>query len=327
MTSQEEQLLNGLIQRVQQTQLPEKDNEAELLLQRSLAQNPDALYILCQTVLVQQYALEQGQKQLSEARQQLDDLKQGQATAQPEHHTSFLGNLFGGGTQTAPAPVARPNAAVPPPEYAPVPYPQQGSGWSQPQPPGYGPSYGPGYGGPPPAYGQPYGAPPQYAPASSGLFGGGGFGGGGFLQGALQTAAGVAAGEMAFRGIEDLMHGFGQSSRFESDRALGGLDGRPEVVNNYYGDEHKKDDSFGDRLQAADGDKSGLSSDIEDRRGERQGFMGDSESGSREGFTDQDIDQDGDSGSEDLANDDNLDNGDAFDGVDDSSDFDSGNDS
>jgi len=41
MTSQEEQLLNGLIQRVQQTQLQEKDNEAELLLQRSLAQNPE----------------------------------------------------------------------------------------------------------------------------------------------------------------------------------------------------------------------------------------------------------------------------------------------
>jgi len=321
MTSQEEQLLNGLIQRVQQTQLQEKDNEAELLLQRSLAQNPDALYILCQTVLVQQYALEQVQKQLSEARQQLDELKQRQAPAQPEHHTSFLGNLFGGGAQPAPAPVTRPNTPVPPPEYAPVPYPQQGSGWSQPQP-SYGPGYGANYGGPPSGYGQPYGAP-QYAPAPSGLFGGGSF-----LQGALQTAAGVAAGEMAFRGIEDLMHGFGQGPRYESDRALGGFDGRPEVVNNYYGDEHKEHDSFGDRLQAADGDKSGLSPDIEDRRGERQGFLGNSENGTREGFTDQDIDQGGDSGSEDFTDDDTgLDNGDAFDGMDDSNDFDAGNDS
>jgi hypothetical protein len=68
-------------------------------------------------------------------------------------------------------------------------------------------------------------------------------GGGGFLQGALQTAAGVAAGALAFEGVESLMHGFG-----------GMGEGRPveEVVNNYYGDDKGERDGH---------DGSGISSD------------------------------------------------------------------
>lgn len=46
MTPQEEQLLNSLVERVNQTQLQEKDPEAEALLNRSLGPNPGALYIL-----------------------------------------------------------------------------------------------------------------------------------------------------------------------------------------------------------------------------------------------------------------------------------------
>jgi hypothetical protein len=216
MTPQEQQLLDGLIQRVEQTQLPEKDQEAERRLAQTLGRNPDALYILCQTVLVQQYALEQAQKQLADAKQQLAEVTQ----PPPQQHTSFLGGLFGGG-QVAPPP---------PPPYSPV-YGGQ---------PGYMPV-----------------APPQYVPVS------GGFGGGGFLQGALQTAAGVVAGEMAFRGIEDLMHGFGHEAGYGSDRelGLGGYD-RPAVETNY-GDD--SGGGFGDRLGAADGDQ-GISPDIEDRR-------------------------------------------------------------
>ncbi len=62
MTPQEQQMLEGLIQRVNQTQLQEKDFDAEEMLQQTLGRNPDALYILAQTVLVQQYALDQAQK-------------------------------------------------------------------------------------------------------------------------------------------------------------------------------------------------------------------------------------------------------------------------
>ena len=82
MTPQEESMLNDLIGRVQQTQLTEKDPEAEQLLNQSLGRNPNALYILAQTVLVQNYALEQAQAQLSELRQQTQALQQQQGPSE-----------------------------------------------------------------------------------------------------------------------------------------------------------------------------------------------------------------------------------------------------
>ncbi|HTH53249.1 MAG TPA: DUF2076 family protein, partial [Edaphobacter sp.] len=84
MTPQEQEMLQGLIQRVNQTQLSEKDFDAEEMLQQTLGRNPDALYVLAQTVLVQQYALDQAQQQLDQLRQQ-----------QPKRATSFLGSLLG----------------------------------------------------------------------------------------------------------------------------------------------------------------------------------------------------------------------------------------
>ena len=54
----------------------------------------------------------------------------------------------------------------------------------------------------------------------------------------MQTAAGVAAGALAFEGIESLMHGFGQSAGYSQGLGgFGGRDERPEVINNYYGDD------------------------------------------------------------------------------------------
>jgi hypothetical protein len=280
MTPQEQQLLDGLIQRVQQTRLPEKDQQAEQMLRQALGQNPDALYILCQTVLVQQYALDQAQAQLTDAKEELEALKQA-PPPQQQSHTSFLGGLFGGGQSNTPAP--------PPPQqsqYAPV-----------------------NYGAPPPQqYGQPQYGQPQYAPPPpQGGFGGGG----GFLQGAMQTAAGVAAGALAFEGIESLMHGFGHSAGYGSDRDIGGFGGgQPEVINNYYeGDRggHDSGDGFGDRLSAADGDK-GLSPDVEDRRGFAD-TGDDSGSGSGDQFADDgssDDFSDSDSGDDSGSNDDNY---------------------
>src|ERR1700735_4516143 len=88
MTPQEESMLNDLIGRVQQTQLTEKDPEAEQLLLQGLGRNPNALYILAQTVLVQKYALEQ-------ATAQINQLQQAPPPPQPAHTTSFLGSLLG----------------------------------------------------------------------------------------------------------------------------------------------------------------------------------------------------------------------------------------
>jgi uncharacterized protein len=134
MTPQEEVMLNDLIGRVEQTQLAEKDPEAEQLLNQSLARNPDALYILAQTVLVQKYALEQATAQLEQLRRQ--------PATQPAHSTSFLGNLL---NRFDPAPP--PTPPPPPPGYG---APPAGQAWNT--VPSYGPppvppAYGGGGGG------------------------------------------------------------------------------------------------------------------------------------------------------------------------------------
>ena len=216
MTPQEEQLLNSLVERINQTQLQEIDVQAEALLQQTLGRNPDALYILAQTVLVQNIALEQ-------AKAQVTQLQQAQQTQQqPAHATSFLGRLLG--ERDTPAPQqyqAPPQAGTPMPGYQPV-----------------NPQYtqAPQYAQAPPQYGPPYGDP-QYAA------------GGGqpsFLRGAMQTAAGVAAGALAFEGVESILHGFGHPGMGWGGPGFGmggGMMGggfeRPveeTVVNNYYDD-------------------------------------------------------------------------------------------
>ncbi|HEY6413992.1 MAG TPA: DUF2076 domain-containing protein [Edaphobacter sp.] len=200
MTTQEEQMLQFLAERVNTTQLSEKDPEAEQFLQKTLGQNTNALYILAQTVLVQQYALDQAQKQLSDTRAQLDQLRQ-QQQQQPKPATSFLGNLLGHNNEPpAPPPPPPPYAQ---PQFTPVPTSALPT----------------------------YGAPQYSAPQSSS-----------FLGTAMKTAAGVAAGALAFEGIESLMHGFGHSSGSGLGFGGGGFGGfgesnRPEeIVNNYYGD-------------------------------------------------------------------------------------------
>ena len=166
MTQQEQQLLNGLIDRVNKTQLASKDAEAESLLNSAFGNNPDALYILCQTVLVQQFAMDNAQRQLTAARAEIDALKQ----AKPEQHGSFLGNLFGlgKGDDAPPPPAATPQTpaayANQPTGYAPVHNPAAPPyGYAQ-QPP---PPAGYGYGGGSPQAGY---APPM---GGGGMFGGG----------------------------------------------------------------------------------------------------------------------------------------------------------
>jgi uncharacterized protein len=130
MTPQEQDMIGDLIDRVQKTQLAEKDPDAEQMLQEGLGRTPDALYILAQTVLVQKYALDQAQSQLAQAKDQIQQLQQ---HPEPKHATSFLGNLLG--MNQTPAP--------PPPPYAPVGY---GAG-PYPGGPAYGPPPGMGMSG------------------------------------------------------------------------------------------------------------------------------------------------------------------------------------
>jgi hypothetical protein len=221
-----------LTERINQTQLQEKDPDAQNLLGRELGANSDALYIMAQTLLVQNMALEQLKSQVAQLQQQLQ-----QAQQQPAHTTSFLGRLLGERDE--------PRTPQPPPPY-PAQQPQQ-QGW---QPvPNYQQA-------PPPQYAQPQYAQPQYVSAPVGQPS--------FLRGAMQTAAGVAAGALVFEGIESLMHPYGHGSGWGGPGmgtfggGFGGGFERPveeTVINNYYdkpgqtgGEHHVADGRLNDQL-------------------------------------------------------------------------------
>jgi uncharacterized protein len=196
MTPEERQMLAGLFERVASTASTPRDPQAETFIADAVRSVPYAPYVLAQTVLVQQQALENASRRLAEL--------EAQAKAAPQEETSFLGNLgkslFGGG-QSAPAPAPRPSydasAYQRQPTYAPPPQP----------------AYAPAQ------QGGPWGAPQAAPPA-----------GGGFMQSALTTAAGVAGGVVLAHSLGSLFGG-GQSGY-----ALGGGGGLGggEVVNNFY---------------------------------------------------------------------------------------------
>ncbi len=110
MTPQERELIEAVAQRLRGTRLPEKDAEADRLIQSQIGSVPDALYVLTQAVIVQEQGLKHAQARI----QQLEAAAQ-QAGSAPRHG-GFLGGLFGGGSQQ---PAAQP-APPPPAEAQPV---------------------------------------------------------------------------------------------------------------------------------------------------------------------------------------------------------------
>lgn len=178
MTPDERKMLQDLADKIAQTPAPPKDAEAEEFIRTRIGNRPDALYLMTQTVLIQNLALEQAQRQI----QQLQ-----QSGSQPASGGSFLGQQS--------APRGQQYAAPPPPQYAP---PQS-------------------------AY-----APPSPSEPPS------------FLRGAAQTAAGVAAGALAFEGIRSLFshpgYGYGGLGGFGGGGFVGAPPVEETVVNNYYDD-------------------------------------------------------------------------------------------
>ena len=181
MTPQERDVLLPLLDKLRQTRLPNKDDEADRYIHETVQEQPDLAYILTQTVLMQDYALHAAQDRISALQAQV---QQGQ-TQQPQPSSGgFLGGLFGGGASHAAQPQAQP----------------QTSPWGsvQAQRPSYGPQIATAM--------QPGAGQPSFlrsaATTAAGIaggallfqgleglmgghggFGGGGFGGGGFLGG------------------------------------------------------------------------------------------------------------------------------------------------
>jgi hypothetical protein len=227
MTPQERDLITALLGRLQQQSGRPRDPEADALIGEAGARIPDALYLLVQTVLIQDLALHDAQNRIAELERLRDDAPSGSDAA-----PSFLppratqGSVPSAGrwsnTASGAAPQREPawSQSAPPPNAAqPV----------APPPYGYGP--GPGYG-------------PQMLTG----------GGSDFLRQAAATAAGVVGGSLLFQGLH---------SMFAPSLGSGFLAGTPmqpgiseTVINNYYNDDHPTQQA--DTTQSDNNDQAGV---------------------------------------------------------------------
>lgn len=248
MSPEERQLLQGLFDRMRSNANNPRDREAEQMIADNVRQQPYAPYLLAQTVIVQDQALQAANDRLQQLEQQVQDLERNQP--QQSAGGGFLSSIFGGGGNPSPR-------QAPPP---------QRPGWNQ-----------GGYpqGGPPQGYPQGGFAPQQGGPWSGGMPMQQG-GGGGFLQGALGAAAGVAGGVLLADSIKGLFGGHNNSLGIAS--GVPGMGGGETVVNNYYGDgtsaDHQQD---ADQDAAFLNDGGGTSADRQQDADQDQDFAQDAD--------------------------------------------------
>ena len=234
MTPQERQVLADLFERIRSAAAAPRDAEAEAFIAEAVRAQPYAPYLLAQTALVQQHALDAAAQRIQELEAK---------AVQPAQESGFLGNLgrslFGGG-QPAPRPGydagAYQRAAAPPP--------------AAPAAPAYAPPAGP-WGAPPAASGGGFlasamttatgvaggllaanaiesllggGRGGLFGPAG---FGGGGFGGGGttinnFYDAPPDAGAGAVDAALPDAGLDS--GGFQDASDYDAGSDGGGFD-------------------------------------------------------------------------------------------------------
>lgn len=113
MTPDERNMLQDLATKVAQTPAPPRDAEAEEFIRKNIGARPDALYLMTQTVLIQNLALQRAQ-------QQIQELQRASQPTQVSTGSSFLGGAAprsSGYAQTGQP--AQQYAPPPPPQYAP----------------------------------------------------------------------------------------------------------------------------------------------------------------------------------------------------------------
>jgi hypothetical protein len=224
MTPEERQMLGGLFQRVNSAAATQRDPEAESFINDAVRAAPHAPYVLAQTVLVQQQALEAAARRIQEL-----EATARQGAEQGQEQGSFLGNLgrtiFGGG-----APAAPPRPDYDPQAYQRAPAPPPPRGYAPPPPPQGYPAPPQGY---PPQQPGPWGQPQPQS------------GGGGFLQNAASTATGVAGGVVLGNLLGGLFGGHSGGGLFGGGASAAGFGGSgltganpTEIteINNYYDD-------------------------------------------------------------------------------------------
>lgn len=184
MNSDERQLITDLFDRMAGHGLAEKDAQAAALISERVRAMPDAPYMLVQSVLVQEMALQQADERIRALEAQVSEMEQQRVPAASSGGGSFLGGLFGGGQAERPA--ARPQAS---------PAVRSGSVPAMGQRPMAGARSQSGAS----PWGNAAGGSPGAAQAGSA--------GGGFMRSAMATAAGVAGGMLLADGIRNMMNG------------------------------------------------------------------------------------------------------------------------
>ena len=71
MTPEERQMITGLFDRMRSYGTPEKDREAETLINEAVRSTPDAAYMLVQSVLVQEHALQEAGNRIKDLEEQV----------------------------------------------------------------------------------------------------------------------------------------------------------------------------------------------------------------------------------------------------------------
>jgi hypothetical protein len=181
MTPEERQLISGLFERMRSYGAPEKDREAEALIAQSLRANPNATYMLVQSVLVQEQALEATNSRVQELEDQLRAMEGG-GESRGARSGGFLGSGYWGGRrgEEPRSSVPQVGARATPSAY------ESRSPWSQGAPQSQQPQ------------------PQQPAPPAPS--------GGGFMKSALATAAGVAGGMVLADSLRNMLGGGAHAS-------------------------------------------------------------------------------------------------------------------
>ena len=131
MTPQEQQLITELLARLMQTPAPAKDADADQLIRKGVMENPEAPYLLVQTVLIQDMVLSQAQHRVAELEDQLSKAKAASSAQRSQRAASFLGGALSRGSVPAAGPLGRASQPVAPGSQPAAPPPATAPGWNQ----------------------------------------------------------------------------------------------------------------------------------------------------------------------------------------------------
>jgi hypothetical protein len=240
MTPEERQLITGLFDRMRGFNLPDKDREADSLINESMVSVRDAPYMLVQSVLIQEQALQQADARIKDLEEKVRALESA-GQQRPSGSGSFLGGLFGSrpSAEQAGGPGRGPSVPVVGGRATPSVYDSRPASpaWSQ---------------QPPPQPGGPFAQGAQPA-------------GGGFLQSALSTAAGVAGGVLVANAIGNMLGGHG---------AHAGTAAAAQPAAAKTDDAQAKDDAYQDGYQDAQDDQDAANDAAQDAADDDGGWFG-----------------------------------------------------